>query len=310
MSAPDPSTVRFDGPWIHRDIHANGIRFHVVEVGDADPDAPLVVLLHGFADIWWSWRHQLTALSTQGFRVVAIDLRGYGDSDKPPRGYDGWTLAGDVAGLIRAMGYGKATLIGHADGGLVCWATAILHPRLVRSIALVSSPHPHALKQSVLRDRYQRKALFPSFLANQLPFRPERKLIADNGAEVERLVRSRSGPAWPEQAEFGDVVSKLRSAIRIPGVAHSTLEYQRWAFRSQLRTEGRRFMRLMDQTLHIPILQIHGELDPYILTRTIRRGRRWAPGEQLHPVSGVGHYAHWEAPQRVNDALRDFLAAD
>ncbi len=269
-----------------------------------------MVLLHGFADFWWSWRHQLTALSTQGFRVVAIDLRGYGDSDKPPRGYDGWTLAGDVAGLIRAMGFGKATLIGHADGGLVCWATAILHPRLVRSIALVSSPHPHALKQSVLRDRYQRKALFPSFLANQLPFRPERRLTADNGAEVERLVRSRSGPAWPEQAEFGDVVSKLRSAIRIPGVAHSTLEYQRWAFRSQLRTEGRRFMRLMDQTLHIPILQIHGELDPYILTRTIRRGRRWAPGEQLHPVSGVGHYAHWEAPQRVNDALRDFLAAD
>ena len=199
--------------------------FTSVEVGDAEPDAPLVVLLHGFADFWWSWRHQLTALSEQGFRVVAMDLRGYGDSDKPPRGYDGWTLAGDVAGLIRAMGYGKATLIGHADGGLVCWATALLHPRLVRSIALISSPHPMALKKAVVRDPYQRRALLPSFLAYQVPLRPERRLTADNGAEVERLVRSRSGPTWPQQPEFADVMTKMRAAIRIPGVAHSTLEY-------------------------------------------------------------------------------------
>ncbi|MGC0366420.1 pimeloyl-ACP methyl ester carboxylesterase [Rhodococcus sp. 27YEA15] len=307
MAPPDPSTVRFDGPWVHRDIHANGIRFHAVEVGDAAPDAPLVVLLHGFADIWWSWRHQVTALSEAGFRVVAIDLRGYGDSDKPPRGYDGWTLAGDVAGLIRAMGYGKATLVGHADGGLVCWATALLHPRLVHSIALVSSPHPKALKRAVFRDRFQRRALLPSFLAYQVPRRPERRLTADGGAEVERLIRIRSGPTWPENPEFTDVVTKLRSAIRIPGVAHSALEYQRWAFRSQLRNEGRRFMGLMDHTLNVPVLQIHGELDPYVLTRTVRRDKRWAPDKKLQIVPGVGHYAHWEAPERVNGILVGFL---
>jgi pimeloyl-ACP methyl ester carboxylesterase len=128
---PDPSSVRFDGPWTHRDVHANGIRFHVVEATPDRPDAPLVVLLHGFADFWWSWRHQLTALTELGYHTVAVDLRGYGDSDKPPRGYDGWTLAGDIAGLIRALGYSDATLVGHADGGLVCWATAVLHPRQI-----------------------------------------------------------------------------------------------------------------------------------------------------------------------------------
>ena len=91
MAAPDPSVVRVGGPWRHLDVHANGIRFHVVEAereAGADDqsrpltDRPLVILLHGFGSFWWSWRHQLRGLS--GARVVAVDLRGYGGSDKPP----------------------------------------------------------------------------------------------------------------------------------------------------------------------------------------------------------------------------------
>ena len=103
MAQPDPSVTRIAGPWRHHDVHANGIRFQCVEApsdaGDDTPPTtrPLVILLHGFASFWWSWRHQLAGLS--GARVVAVDLRGYGGSDKPPRGYDGWTLAGDTAGL-------------------------------------------------------------------------------------------------------------------------------------------------------------------------------------------------------------------
>jgi pimeloyl-ACP methyl ester carboxylesterase len=140
MAPPDPSVTRIDGPWRHLDVHANGIRFHVVEATPAEQVAstpstaqPLVIMLHGFGSFWWSWRHQLRGLT--GARVVAVDLRGYGGSDKPPRGYDGWTLAGDTAGLIRALGHTSATLVGHADGGLVCWATSVLHSRLVRAIA-------------------------------------------------------------------------------------------------------------------------------------------------------------------------------
>src|SRR5687767_6567302 len=191
---PDPSVVRIDGPWRHLQVHANGIRFHVVEAHSepvpANAERPLVILLHGFGSFWWSWRHQLRSLT--GARVVAIDLRGYGDSDKPPRGYDGWTLAGDTAGLIRALGHERATLVGHAEGGLVCWATAVLHPRVVRAIGLVSSPHPVALKRSVLRDRRQRSAWLPNFLRYQLPRYAENLLTTDDGAEVERLLRLRA----------------------------------------------------------------------------------------------------------------------
>ncbi len=302
MIPPDPSTVRIDGPWHHRDVHANGIRFHAVEAGPVEPDTPLVVLLHGFADFWWSWRHQLTALANAGYRTVAVDLRGYGDSDKPPRGYDGWTLAGDVAGLIRALGHTEATLIGHADGGLVCWATATLHPHLVRSIALISSPHPISLKRAVVRGRAQRAAFLPSFLGYQLPWLPERRLVRDDGAAVEHLLRRRTGPD-PTPDEFAAVVTRIRSAIQVPGAAHCSLEYQRWAFRSQWRPDGRRFMAAMDQVLTIPVLQIHGSADPYILESTLHADSRWAPQLRRHSVPTAGHYAHWERPDNVSAAL-------
>ncbi|MEE2034326.1 alpha/beta fold hydrolase [Rhodococcus chondri] len=306
MTAPDPSTVRYPGPWTHRDIHANGIRLHAVEAGPTHRGAPLVVFVHGFADLWWSWRHQLTAFADAGYHAVAVDLRGYGDSDKPPRGYDGWTLSNDIAGLIRALGYTEATLVGHADGGLVCWATAVLHPGLVRAIAVVDSPHPISLRDAAIRDRAQRRALLPTFLTYQLPWRPERRLVRDGGREIARLVRMRSGPEWSRTAEFGEVVDRLRAAICIPGAAHCALEYQRWAFRSQWRPDGRRFMKAMDATLTLPVLQLHGSLDPYVMASTLRRCVRHAPGRIMKFVDGAGHYAHQEYADEVSAELLAF----
>lgn len=304
---PDPSSVRFDGPWAHRDVHANGIRFHVVDAAPERTDAPLVVLLHGFADFWWSWRHQLTGLADLGYRAVAVDLRGYGDSDKPPRGYDGWTLAGDIAGLIRALGYTDATLVGHADGGLVCWATAVLHPRLVRSIAVVSSPHPAALKSAVLRNRQQRATWLPNFLRYQLPRYGERLLTTGDGFEVERMLRQRVSGSWSGSTEFVDTARRMRSAIRIPGAAHCALEYQRWAFRSQWRPDGRRFMATMRDPIRIPVLAMRGDLDPYILPTTFRRAQHLSPDRRLATIPAAGHYAHQENPDVVTAELAKLL---
>ena len=304
---PDPSVVRIDGPWRHLQIHANGIRFHVVE-GAAESeqaDRPLVILLHGFGSFWWSWRHQLRGVT--GARVVAVDLRGYGGSDKPPRGYDGWTLAGDTAGLIRALGHSSATLVGHADGGLVCWATSILHPRAVDAVALVSSPHPGALRESVLANSAQRRALLPWLLRYQLPIWPERKLMRHNAIEVERVVRTRAGDAWLATEDFAETVRHLRQAIQIPGAAHSTLEYQRWAVRSQLRAEGRRFMQSMKRPLDIPLLHLRGAADPYVLADSVRRTEPFVTHGQFVSVPGAGHFAHEETPGLVNEQLTRFL---
>jgi pimeloyl-ACP methyl ester carboxylesterase len=310
---PDPSVTRIAGPWRHLEIHANGIRFHVVE---ADPPVedraepattrPLVILLHGFGSFWWSWRHQLRGL--RGARVVAVDLRGYGGSDKPPRGYDGWTLAGDTAGLIRALGHSSATLVGHAEGGLVCWATSVLHPRQVRAIALVSSPHPVALRHASLTRRDQSGALLPSLLACQLPVWPERHFTRHDAGALETLVRSRASGKWLASEDFSETISYLRHAFQIPGVAHCALEYQRWAVRSQLRSEGRRFMQSMDRPLGIPVLHMHGDADPYVLATTVERSRQYAPRGHFESLSGVAHYGHEEAPGQANGHLSQFLA--
>ena len=311
---PDPSVVRIPGPWRHLEVHANGIRFHVVEaVVAAESDArtpatarPLVILLHGFGEFWWSWRHQLKGLT--GARVVAVDLRGYGASDKPPRGYDGWTLAGDTAGLVRALGHRDATLVGHADGGLVCWATAVLHPRAVRAIAVVSSPHPVALRASALTNRAQGRALLPSLLRYQVPLWPERSLTRSNGAQLERLVRSRAGASWVATQDFSETMGPLRRAIQIPSAAHSALEYQRWAVRSQFRGEGRRFMRSMTRPMNVPVLHLRGEADPYVLPDPVSRTQHYAPQGRYVSIAGAGHFAHQEAPDAVNEQLSRFLA--
>jgi pimeloyl-ACP methyl ester carboxylesterase len=309
---PDPSVTRIDGPWRHLEVHANGIRFHVVEATPAEQsgppagERPLVILLHGFGSFWWSWRHQLRALT--GARVVAVDLRGYGGSDKPPRGYDGWTLAGDTAGLVRALGHEKATLVGHADGGLVCWATSVLHPRVVRAIALVSSPHPVALRASALTRRDQGRALLPWILRYQLPWWPEHVLTRDNAQELELLVRSRSSGKWLASEDFSETIGHMRRAIQIPSAAHSALEYQRWAARSQLRGEGRRFVKSMKRPLAVPMLHLRGDADPYVLADPVDRTQRYAPHGRYVSIAGTGHFAHEEAPDVVNEHLLRFLA--
>src|SRR5262249_31192505 len=307
-----PSVVRIDGPWRHLEVHANGIRFHVVEAkpraDESDlslTERPLVILLHGFGSFWWSWRHQLRGLT--GARVVAVDLRGYGGSDKPPRGYDGWTLAGDTAGLIRALGHSSAAPDRHARGRLACWRTALLHSRLVRAIALISSPHPAALRRSTLTRRDQSRALLPTLLRYQLPIWPERLLTRHSAEEIERLVRSRSSAKWVASEDFSETIGHLRRAIRIPAAAHCALEYQRWAVRSQLRDEGRRFMRSMSQQLAMPLLHLRGDADPYVLADPVDRTQRYAPHGRYISIAGAGHFSHEEAPEEINRHLMRFF---
>ncbi|APU12346.1 MULTISPECIES: alpha/beta fold hydrolase [Actinoalloteichus] len=312
---PDPSTTRVSGPWTHHDVSANGISLHIASAGEG----PLVLFVHGFPEFWWSWRGQLLALADAGFRAVAVDLRGYGDSDKPPRGYDGWTLAGDLAGLIKAMGERRAALVGHGWGGLLAWTTAALHPRLVSSLSVLSAPHPLALRRALAlgltrpwrqAERAQLTAAGHLFRA-QLPTLPEAWLTKDGAATVERLIRSWSGPKWQTAPEFEEVVRRNRAAMLVPGAAHSALEYYRWAVRSQLRGEGGRFAEAVDRRLPVPVLRVQGRLDPWMRASTSAASTAWTgPNSIYRELPEVGHFPHQEAPHATNRLLIKFLTGE
>ncbi|ADG97589.1 alpha/beta hydrolase fold protein [Segniliparus rotundus DSM 44985] len=312
VAAPvDPSAVRLPGDWAHRDIHANGLRFHVVEDPRSmdDHNRQLVLFLHGFAEFWWAWRRQLAPLASVGLRPVAVDMRGYGDSDKPPRGYDAHTLASDAAGLVRSLGHSDAVLVGHAEGGLISWATAALRPAQTRAVAVVSAPHPLELRRAMLTDARQVAAALPSLVRHQIPRLAERSLRRNDGEGAALLLRERSGPNWRGTADFAETERLVRMAVQIPKCAHLALEYQRWAFRSQFRPDGWRFRRQMRHQLRVPGLLLRGSDDPYVLRPAMERSSRWLRVAQSATIPGSGHYAHQENPDAVTEQLLAFLGS-
>jgi pimeloyl-ACP methyl ester carboxylesterase len=295
------SAVQIGGPWTHRSVSANGTRFHIAEAGEG----PLVLLLHGFPEFWWTWRHQLAWLPEAGFRAVAVDLRGFGGSDKPPRGYDLITGASDAAGLVRALGEANAVVIGHDWGGLIAWTLAAYHQKVVSRLAIVSMAHPLRVRSAVLSDPLGQGRGSGYAFGFQLPVLPERQLVRDGASRVGRLLERWSAPGWPDTA----TAQVYARAMQIPSVAHSALEYYRWLVRSSVRPDGFRYARRMRAPIQVPTLQLHGALDTCVLPRTARGAGRYVEGPyRWHVIEGAGHYPHEERPDAFETELRGWLA--
>jgi pimeloyl-ACP methyl ester carboxylesterase len=299
---PDPeAAIRAPGPWTHRDVSANGARFHVVDAGEG----PAVVLLHGFPTFWWTWRRQITALADAGYRAIAMDLRGYGGSDHPPHGYDPRTLSADVAGVIRSLGEEHAVIVGHGWGGLVAWSTAVLEPETVRAIVPVSMPHPRQLRRALLRGGRQRSAMGYA-VGFQWPFLPERSLAKHDGRRVIDLIASWSAdPSWVDEAT-GDM---YRGAFLRWPTPHTSIEYHRWAARSSIRPDGLSYLSLMEAPVQRRVLQVHGSADPMMLPGSVDGSEAYVRGDYQRIDLACGHFPHEEQPAEFDAALLAWLAA-
>jgi len=261
----------------------------------------LVLFLHGFPEFWWAWRSQLPAVASAGFRAVAMDLRGYGASDKTPRGYDPFTAAADVSGVIRSLGASSAVLVGHGWGGYVAWSTAVLAPRQVRALATLGAPHPLVLRSL---DLGRLKSLVPLAFF-QLPIVPERRLLARGGAYIDELLRSWSAtPAFPD----AEASRRYRAALQVWPAPHCALEYQRWFVRSRLRGDGRDYAARMHRPVAVPVLHIHGGADRAV---PFQRTPAELIASDVHNeiLTGVGHFPHEETPDLVTKVLLDWLGA-
>lgn len=299
----DSSAVLIEGSWRHLFVAANGARFHVAEQapqGDAS-SAPLVVLLHGFPQMWWAWRYQIPALAEAGYRVAALDLRGTGASDKPPHGYDMPTLTRDVAGVIRSLGEQDAVVVGQGVGGMVAWSMAAFEPSVTRAVATLSAPHPTRMHSAGVartllgRTSARRLAFF------QLPYFPERRMA--RGDLAVRVMQEWGAPGWltPETAQT------YRMAAEVPFAAHSAMETMRWLVRSTPRVDGQRYLATVRAPVEVPVLQLHGSADRCIPLRAASTPNG-AP-YRFEAVTGAGHFPAEEAPVRTNELLLDWLGS-
>ena len=268
--APDSSSVLVEGPWTHRVVRANGIALHAAELGTG----PMVLLLHGFPQFWWTWHRQLVDLADAGFRAVAVDLRGYGASDKPPRGYDAPNLAADLAGVVAALGERDATVVGTDVGGLLAWTMAATHPHVVRNLVLLGAAHPLRLRSAIRHDRTQRRASGYALRTFQVPRRPEH-LLARDSAWVRELFDTWTGPRWRGTPGYVADVERYAAAMRIHPVYYCAAEYFRWLVRSLPRARRASLRGVVARPDHGP------DAAP---ARRLRRVRAALDGAGLRPV--------------------------
>ena len=300
MPLPEPdAAIRAPGPWTHRDIAANGARFHIAECGEG----PAVLLLHGFPTFWWTWRRQLVDLAAAGYRAIAMDLRGYGGSDHPPEGYDPRTAAADVAGLIRCLGLSDAAIVGHGWGGLIAWSTAVLEPEVVRAISPISMPHPRQLRTAILGNHRQRSALRYA-VGFQWPFLPERSLTARDGERIRDLIAEWSADAsWLDEA----TADAYRSAFLRWPTAHTAVEYHRWAGRSSVRPDGLSYMGLMEAPVQRPVLQVQGTEDPMVLPESVDGSEQYVRASYQRIDMATGHFPQEESGPELSRHLVAWL---
>jgi len=270
-------------------------RLHYVEAGDG----PLVVLLHGFPEFWFSWRFQIPALVEAGFRVVAPDMRGYNLSSRPSRvaAYEIDRLAADVPDLIRERGAERALLAGHDWGAAAAWVTAMNHPEVVERLAILNAPHPHRMLQGLRRPRQLARSWYILFF--QLPWLPELAARARGWRGWRRVFENeaRPGAFTPQDIE------RYVEAWSQPGAPTGMTNYYRAAFR---QTPGRAAARI--RPVDAPTLVIWGQRDRHLSAELAEPERADVPNlERVVRLPEASHWVHQDEPERVSQLLVDFF---
>lgn len=327
-SAPQIPDDEPPGPWTHGFAEgAGGVRLHYVELlPEAGEDAPLVVLLHGFPEFWWSWREQLPALAAAGYRVVAADLRGYNLSDKPSEieDYAIEHLVEDLRLLIAHCGQERAAIVGHDWGGQIAWQFAMDYPQQTERVIVLNAPHPQRM-QEALSGRPNLRQLRRSWymFVFQAPRLPERWLATNDYERVGLIFRE---TAAHREAFPPDVLRRFRTAAARPGAMTAALHYYRVAVRrggremwQQLRAAAPAALKpiLGDvpqpeprvwPRINAPALLVWGEQDT-ALGRELTEGMEplFSGPFELVYMPDCAHWVQQECPQDVNRLLLDFL---
>jgi pimeloyl-ACP methyl ester carboxylesterase len=280
-------------------IKVGDIRLAVRSEGEGDP----VVLLHGFPELSYSWRHQLPALAGAGYRAIAPDLRGYGASDRPGTvdAYLAPALIGDVIGLIDALGYDRVHLVGHDWGGGLAWGAAALYPDRIRSLVIANAPHPVASAEARVQDPDQRAKSWYMLLF-QFVGVAETWLSDNDFHNLRDMVFRNAAPGAfaPEDEQV------YIDAFSVDGALTAALNY----YRANMPAAA--WIRPPTQLPEIttPTMVIWGEADTYLGLGLLERSVAKVAGPvRVERLGGVSHWVQQDAPAAVNALLIDWLAA-
>ncbi len=312
----------------HRFVNVNGIRMHIAEAGTG----PLVLLLHGWPEFWYSWRHQIPALAAAGYHVVAPDQRGYGQTDRPARvgDYAITRLVDDVTGLIDALGERRAVVVGHDWGAIVAWNTALMRPDRVRAVSALSVPHRWAEPQgestpvASLRSAYGDHFYIVHF---QQPGVADADMARDPRAFFRGILYSGSGdgPGWSATIpKSGRILDSLTEPRALPAwLSERDVDTYAAQFTKTGFTGGLNWYRNFDtnwtQTarwrrtpIQAPALYIVGDRDkisesPQAKELITGRSPSVPNLKQAVVLPGRGHWIQQEEPDKVNESLIRFL---
>lgn len=281
--------------WQHRFITTNGVRLHYVTQGSG----PLMLFLHGFPEFWYSWRHQIPEFA-QDYTVVALDLRGYNDSDKP-QGVDAYRmdeLVRDVQGVIRGLGYERCVLVGHDWGGAIAWSVAYDSPELLEELIVMNLPHPAKFRQGLQTPQQLLRSWYIGFF--QLPLLPELAMSAGDYWAIEQAFR---GMAIRQAAFSAADIDAYKDAAAKRGALTAMLNYYRAVTSSPI-------LRDHWDVLTVPTLMIWGEADSALGKELTLGTENYVRDFHLRYIPNCSHWVQQEQPELVNQYMREFLALE
>ncbi|AFZ25636.1 putative hydrolase or acyltransferase of alpha/beta superfamily [Cylindrospermum stagnale PCC 7417] len=279
--------------WTHAYITTNGVKLHYVTQGEG----PLMLMLHGFPEFWYSWRHQIPEFA-KNFQVVALDLRGYNDSHKPKE-QSAYVMAEsikDVQGIIQGLGYETCILVGHDWGGAIAWNFAYAHPDMVEKLIILNLPHPAKFAEGL---RTPQQLLRSSYIfLFQLPLLPELLLQAADYAPIANAIQ---GTAVNKSAFTPADIDAYKDAAGKRGALTAMLNYYRNIFQSP--TPKKTW-----SVLEVPTLLIWGEKDAALGKELTYGTAAYVRDFQIKYIANSGHWVQQEQPELVTQYMREFLS--
>jgi epoxide hydrolase 4 len=279
--------------WEHAYISVNGIRLHYVTQGEG----PLMLMLHGFPEFWYSWRYQIPIFAER-YKVVAVDLRGYNDSDKPSEqsSYHLSNLVEDIKGVIYELGYEHCILVGHDWGGIIVWTFGSDYPEWVERLIILNAPHPAKFIEGLRTLPQLLKSWY--ILLFQIPLLPEWILSQNNCAVLAKILTQ---TAISPETFPPDAIAAYRKAAAKPGAIAAMLSYYRNLFRI------RRFKEDWG-ILQPSTLLIWGESDMALGKELTLGTQEYVRDLQIRYIPNCSHWVQQEKPQLVNRYILDWLS--